>query len=214
MSTRVFQRSWGYLGIWLPAFSLWSALLRPTTQTGFLASSQQRRAAKTNKFRLRATWIAPFSAGQHWPHCFRRWIELCGKKKKFTHEAKAAKFVSLWWFRDWVKKSFFTWCCVTYSFTNRKPFLAREEPFSKKKKKTKNSNLQVTVQVRAPGVSPEAELRLFPITWGSREGWGLVWIQGRWAAFPPPSSSIQDRQASPASSRMTEGKSGTQQSLL
>ena len=53
MSTRVFQRSWGYLGIWLPAFSLWSALLRPTTQTGFLASSQQHRAAKTNKFRLR-----------------------------------------------------------------------------------------------------------------------------------------------------------------
>ena len=78
-------------------------------------------------------------------------------------------------------------------------------------KQNKNSKLQVTVQVRAPGVSPEAELRLLPITRGSREGWGLVWIQGRWAAFPPPSSSIQDRQVSPASSRMTEGKSGTQQ---
>ena len=34
-------------------FSLWSALLHPATQTGFLASSQQRRAAKTNKYRLR-----------------------------------------------------------------------------------------------------------------------------------------------------------------
>lgn len=40
-----------YLGIWLPAFILWSACSIQQHRPDFLASSQQSRAAKTNKCR-------------------------------------------------------------------------------------------------------------------------------------------------------------------
>lgn len=80
----------------------------------------------------------------HWPTLaplFQAMNRAVWKKKgkKFTQKVKAAKFVSLWWFQDWVKKSFFTWCCFTFSFTNRKHFLAREEAFPQKRKVTGHS---------------------------------------------------------------------------
>lgn len=99
----------------------------------FLASSQQRRAAKTNKCRHCAGYGCMNSTILCWPTLAPLFqaMNRAVWGEKFTHEAKAAKFVSLWWFQDWVKKSFFTWCYFTYSFTNRKHFLAREEPLSK-----------------------------------------------------------------------------------
>ena len=136
------------------------------------------------------------------------------KKKKIHTRSKSSK-ICLFVMVSRLGEKVILHLVLCYIFFHKQKALSgKRRTLLQKKNKNKNSNLQVTVQVRAPGVSPKAELRLFPITWGSREGWGLVWIQGRWAAFPPPSSSIQDRQASPASSRMTEGKSGTQQSLL
>lgn len=65
-------------------------------------------------------------------------------------------------------------------FHKQKALSGKRRTLLQKKKKQKNKirKLQVTVQVRAPGVSPEAELRLFLTMRGSREGWGLVWIQG------------------------------------